>query len=228
VIAAVAADELKRVGIAAFCPALHDAGRLAPQACRAAVAGLTSSRECRETLVVRARPRGTGIVRVVRYGNIIRTVKRPDSGYEVGVFWAHQSPPPARSLYQLPGSGAARQSPASQHDRGQATTRVHAGCISWPIPTANPLHPVQCRSCHARPGTDRPRARNASSGAGPDGARLVPAPSGRGRAGRRSPDERVEGSVNGSLGDIGEAAVVVAGVGPQPRERLGQVDAGAF
>ena len=52
VIAALAADELKRVGIAAFHPALHDAGRLAPQARRAAVAGLTSKRG--ETLVVRS------------------------------------------------------------------------------------------------------------------------------------------------------------------------------
>jgi hypothetical protein len=52
VIAALAADELKRAGIAAFHPALHDAGRLAPQARCAAVAGLTSRRG--ETLVVRS------------------------------------------------------------------------------------------------------------------------------------------------------------------------------
>jgi hypothetical protein len=61
VIAALAADELKRVGVAALCPALHDAGRLAPQARRAAVAGLTSRRECREILVVTARRWVTGI-----------------------------------------------------------------------------------------------------------------------------------------------------------------------
>jgi hypothetical protein len=52
VIAALAADELKRVGVAAFHLALHDAGRLAPQARRAAVAGLASKRG--ETLVVRS------------------------------------------------------------------------------------------------------------------------------------------------------------------------------
>ena len=69
VIAALAADELKRAGVAAFSPAHHDAGRLAPQARRAAVAGLASSGERREILVVTARPRVTGIVRSVRCGN---------------------------------------------------------------------------------------------------------------------------------------------------------------
>jgi hypothetical protein len=59
VIAALAADELKRVGVAAFSPALYDAGRLAPQARCAAVARLASSRECREILVVTTRPRVT-------------------------------------------------------------------------------------------------------------------------------------------------------------------------
>ena len=52
VIAALAADELKRPGVAGFYPALHDAGRLAPQGRGAAVAGLTSKRG--ETLVVRS------------------------------------------------------------------------------------------------------------------------------------------------------------------------------
>jgi hypothetical protein len=53
VIAALA-DELKSVGVAAFYPALHDAGRAAPQGRRAAVAGLTSRREGRQTLVMRS------------------------------------------------------------------------------------------------------------------------------------------------------------------------------
>ena len=52
VIAALAADELKRVGIAAFHPVLQDAGRLVSQARCAAVAGLTSRRG--ENLVVRS------------------------------------------------------------------------------------------------------------------------------------------------------------------------------
>jgi hypothetical protein len=42
------------------------------------------------------------------------------------------------------------------------------------------------------------------------------------------PCEWVEGAVDGGLGDIGEAEVVVAGVGPQPGESLGQIDVGAF
>jgi hypothetical protein len=54
VIAALAADELKRAGVVAFYPALHDAGRSAPQGRRATVAGLTSRRESRQTLVVRS------------------------------------------------------------------------------------------------------------------------------------------------------------------------------
>src|SRR4029077_20054997 len=44
----------------------------------------------------------------------------------------------------------------------------------------------------------------------------------------RRPGDGIEGAVDGCLGDIGEAAVVVAGVGPQPGEGLGQVDVGAF
>src|SRR5436190_1725913 len=40
--------------------------------------------------------------------------------------------------------------------------------------------------------------------------------------------QRIEGAVDGGLGDVGEAQVVVAGVGPQPGEGLGQIDAGAF
>ena len=42
------------------------------------------------------------------------------------------------------------------------------------------------------------------------------------------PGLRVEGAVDGGLGDIGEAQVVVAGVGAQPGEGLGQINAGAF
>lgn len=58
VIAALAANEFKPAGPAAFHAALHNAGRLTPQARRAAVAGLTSKRKCRETLVVTARATG--------------------------------------------------------------------------------------------------------------------------------------------------------------------------
>jgi hypothetical protein len=96
VIAALAADELKRVGVAAFSPALYDAGRLAPQARCAAVARLASSRECREILVVTTRPRVTGMVRSPRYGNGTRTIRRPDASDNVRVSRAHRSPPPGQ------------------------------------------------------------------------------------------------------------------------------------
>ena len=39
---------------------------------------------------------------------------------------------------------------------------------------------------------------------------------------------RIEGAVDGGLGDVGEAEVVVAGIGPQPGEGLVQMEAGAF
>jgi hypothetical protein len=42
------------------------------------------------------------------------------------------------------------------------------------------------------------------------------------------PGLRIEGAVDGGPGDVGEAKVAVAGVGPQPGEGLGQIDAGAF
>jgi hypothetical protein len=42
------------------------------------------------------------------------------------------------------------------------------------------------------------------------------------------PGQWIEGAVDGGPGDVGEAEVVVAGVGPQPGEGLGQLDLGAF
>src|SRR6266480_7544696 len=52
--------------------------------------------------------------------------------------------------------------------------------------------------------------------------------SGGGGAAWRDPRLWVEGAVDGSQGDVGEAEVVVARVGPQPGEGLGHVDPGAF
>ena len=43
-IAALAADELERAGVAAFHPAVHYAGRLAPELGGLAVAGLSGKR----------------------------------------------------------------------------------------------------------------------------------------------------------------------------------------
>jgi hypothetical protein len=108
VIAALEADELKRVGVAAFHPALHDAGRPAPQARRPAMAELTSRRKCRKTLVVITRRRATAIARAAQPGKGTRTVSRPHAGDVVGVSRAHPSYPQAGSSDHLPGSGAAR------------------------------------------------------------------------------------------------------------------------
>ena len=59
-IAAQAADELERAGVAAFHLAVRDAGRLAPQVRGPAVAGLASKRERSASLGVTAQPRVTG------------------------------------------------------------------------------------------------------------------------------------------------------------------------
>ena len=96
VIAALAADEFKRPGVAAFHPALHGAGRLAPHARRPAVAGLASKRKCWTTLIVTARRRTTGIARAARRRNGTQTVRRPRADGDVRVSRAHQSPPPSR------------------------------------------------------------------------------------------------------------------------------------
>jgi hypothetical protein len=69
-IAALAADQLEHVGVAAFHPAAHDAGRLAPQVGGPAVAGLASKREGHVSLGVKAQPRVTshGAVRAMQGG----------------------------------------------------------------------------------------------------------------------------------------------------------------
>ena len=89
VVTALAADELKRAGVAAFPLALLDVGRLAPHAGRIAVAQLASKRECHDTLVVNARPRVTGIMRAARYRNAIRTISRANVGFGVQVCTSH-------------------------------------------------------------------------------------------------------------------------------------------
>jgi hypothetical protein len=59
-IAALAADELERAGVAAFHPAVHDAGRLAPQVRGPAVAELAGTRERSASVGGKAQPRVTG------------------------------------------------------------------------------------------------------------------------------------------------------------------------
>jgi hypothetical protein len=59
-VAAVAADELKQSGVAAFHPAFHHTGRLAPEDRDLAVAGLASGRVRGCILKVGTVPRVTG------------------------------------------------------------------------------------------------------------------------------------------------------------------------
>jgi hypothetical protein len=65
-IAATGADELERVRVAAFYPAVHDADRLAPEASCPAMAGLASMRECHSAVGANAQPSGTRIARAAR------------------------------------------------------------------------------------------------------------------------------------------------------------------
>jgi hypothetical protein len=147
VIAALEADELNRVGVAAFHPALHDAGRPAPQARRPAMAELTSRRKCRKTLVVITRRRATAIARAAQPGKGTRTVSRPHAGDVVGVSRAHPSYPQAGSSDHLPGSGAAR--PAQSHTMSPSGN------------SARGRRPCSEGLALARPGESRPDAQGA-------------------------------------------------------------------
>src|SRR5208282_3106672 len=68
-VAAAGADELEGAGVAAFHPAVHDAGRPAPQEGRPAVPGPTGQRERRNTLGAGTQPWVTSIMRATRRGD---------------------------------------------------------------------------------------------------------------------------------------------------------------
>jgi hypothetical protein len=147
VIAALAADELKRIGVAAFYPARHDAGRPAPQGRRAAVAGPTRRRERREILVVTARRRVTGIVRSARYGNASPTIRGPDAGGDAGVSRAHGAHLPAVVVIFCRG--------LEQHDNPQFSRmtafKQHMQCIPG-ASAGRSRRPARCTlaTCRAR------------------------------------------------------------------------------
>ena len=75
VITALTADELERIGVTAFHPAIHNAGRLAPQARPTTVARLASKREPAHAMAVDAQPRVSAIVSAARYANGTQTVR---------------------------------------------------------------------------------------------------------------------------------------------------------
>src|SRR6266704_2240371 len=72
-IAAPAADQLERAGAAAFHPAVHDAGRLAPQVRGPAVAGLASKREPVPASASRRSHGSRAMARSARYMDGTRT-----------------------------------------------------------------------------------------------------------------------------------------------------------
>jgi hypothetical protein len=80
-IAALAADQLEYIGVAAFHPAIHDARRLAPQVGGPAVAGLASKRERHAGVGVKAQPRVTGMARSARYRVGTRTARQLVTGH---------------------------------------------------------------------------------------------------------------------------------------------------
>ena len=62
-IPAAGTDELKRVGVAAFYPAIYESDRLSPHEGRPAMPGLTGQREREEDLSTDTQPRVMAFVR---------------------------------------------------------------------------------------------------------------------------------------------------------------------
>ena len=88
-IAAVGADQLIHVGVAALDPAVHDADRLAPQDRLATVTGLTGGQGCHDPLSRDAQPPVTAIAGM-RSGDSARTDSRSATPRRVrGVRTAH-------------------------------------------------------------------------------------------------------------------------------------------
>ena len=79
-VAAAWADELEPIGVAAFHPAVHYGHRLAPQACRLAMAGLAGHRKCRGISGVTVQPGITGTVPATRSRGDFRTARAPMTG----------------------------------------------------------------------------------------------------------------------------------------------------
>lgn len=78
-IPAAGTDELKRVGVAAFHPAIYEADRLSPQEGGPAMPGLTGQREHQEDLSTDTQPRVAAFVRH-RRGDRVRTDGRLGKG----------------------------------------------------------------------------------------------------------------------------------------------------
>ena len=69
------ADELEPIGVAALHPAVHYGYRLAPQACRLAMAGLAGHRKCHGIPEVTVQPGITGTMLATRSRGDFRTTR---------------------------------------------------------------------------------------------------------------------------------------------------------
>ena len=97
-VAAAGADELKCAGVAAFHPAVHDADRLAPQACGPAMARLASKRQRHDALIVNAQPRVTGMTLFARRGDGAQMTRMPRTCHDIQVSGATHSARPKPGL----------------------------------------------------------------------------------------------------------------------------------
>jgi len=91
VVTAVAADDLEGVPVAAFPGTLDDADRLAPEARRDAMPGLTSPRDGHDITGLNAAPRITGMAPAPD-ANILRTASGPGTGHDMQSFGAQLDP----------------------------------------------------------------------------------------------------------------------------------------
>src|SRR5437764_693997 len=95
-VAAARADELKRVGVAPFHPAVCDADRLAPEACRLAMAGLASNGQRPRALSAIVQPPVTRRDPFARYGD-------GRTGHAIQVFQTAHSTHPRPAVHATAG-----------------------------------------------------------------------------------------------------------------------------
>ena len=90
IVAAGRADELERIAVAAFYPAVHDADRLAPEACCPAMAGLASKWQHHIALSTSAQPpiMGPGLATCGRRGDF-ESGDRLFTGRDIQIWVTH-------------------------------------------------------------------------------------------------------------------------------------------
>jgi hypothetical protein len=121
VVAAAGADELEQGGVAAFGAAVHDAGRLAPHECHAAVAGLPGQRKVIPTM---GPMRSHGSRRSCRHGAGTATRRTLGPAPVSGLLRLLTQLTARPEIPALPGSGAAYLFVPTDHTRRHCP----AGC----------------------------------------------------------------------------------------------------